>query len=114
MTLKKPLPGGHSFAAEGMTGSSASAALRRVRSLAAAAPAGRAFDAIATLTEITRRIETSLAASDQALATGDEDSASLEWARAVVLMDRLTSGTGIEGQREDDPSYLRRRVQSEF
>jgi hypothetical protein len=114
MTVNKPLPGGHSFAAEGMTGTAASAALRRVRSLAAAAPSGRAFDAIATLTEITRRIETSLAASDEALAVGDEDSASLEWARAVVLMDRLTSGAGTEHHREDEPAYLRRRMQSEI
>jgi hypothetical protein len=114
MTVKNPLPGGHSFAAEGMTGTSASAALRRVRALAAAAPSGRAFDAIATLSEITRRIESSLSASDEALAAGDEDAASLEWARAVVLMDRLTSGTGTEGRREEEPSYLRRRVHSDI
>ena len=114
MTVKHSMPAGHSFAAEGMTGTAASAALRRVRSLAAAAPKGRAFDAIATLSEITRRIEDSLTASDAALEAGDEDSASLEWARSVVLMDRLTSGTGAEGRRDEEPSYLRRRLQSDF
>jgi hypothetical protein len=113
MAVKSASPGGHSFAAEGLTGTSASAALRRVQALAATAPAGRAFDAIATLSEITRRIESSLSASDEALAAGDEDTASLEWARAVVLMDRLTSGAGLEGHREEEPSYLRRRVQSD-
>ena len=113
MTVKHSMPGGHSFAAEGMTGTAASAALRRVRSLAATAPKGRAFDAIATLTEITRRIEDSLSASDAALEAGDEDSACLEWARAVVLMDRLTSG-GTDGRRDEEPSYLRRRVQADF
>ena len=109
MKVKDALPGGHTFAAEGMTGTSASAALRRVRSLASAAPAGRAFDAIATLSDISRRIETSLAASDEALNRGDEDSASLEWARAVVLMDRLTGEAGPGGERKGEPAYLRRR-----
>jgi len=113
MTVKHSVAGGHSFAAEGMTGTAASAALRRVRSLAATAPKGRAFDAIATLSEITRRIEDSLSASDAALEAGDEDSACLEWARAVVLMDRLTSG-GTDGRRDEEPAYLRRRVQGDF
>jgi hypothetical protein len=113
MTVKDAVPAGHSFAAEGMTGTAAGAVMRRVRSLAAEAPAGRAFDAIATLAEITRRIEKSLVASDEALAAGDEDSASLEWARAVVLMDRLTSEAGHDGPGKGEPAYLRRRVPSE-
>jgi hypothetical protein len=80
-----------SFAAEGLTGTAASAALRRVRSLADSAPPGRLFNSIATLTEMSRRIETSLEAGSAALVAGDEDSASLELARAVIGMDRLAS-----------------------
>ncbi|NJM31151.1 MAG: hypothetical protein HC855_14605 [Rhizobiales bacterium] len=98
-----------SFAAEGLTGTAASAALRRVRSLADSAPPGRLFNSIATLTEMSRRIETSLEAGSAAMAAGDEDSASLELARAVVGMDRLAGAA----MREDAvaaplPNYLKR------
>jgi hypothetical protein len=113
MTAKQPLPEGHSFAAEGITGTSAKAALLRVRSLAAAAPSGRPFDAIATIADITHRIESSLSASDEALQTDDEDSASLEWARAIVMMERLTAEATSNAERRE-PAYLRRRVQSEI
>ena len=112
MTAKQPLPEGHSFAAEGITGTSAKAALLRVRSLAAAAPPGRSFDAVATIADITRRIESSLSESDEALQT-DEDSASLEWARAIAMMERLTAEATSNAERRE-PAYLRRRVQSEI
>lgn len=80
-----------SFAAEGMTGTAASAALRRVRSCAGQVPAGRMFAAIATLTEMSRRIETSLEAGHDALNIGDQDTASLEFARSIVQMDRMAA-----------------------
>jgi hypothetical protein len=113
MTAKQPLPEGHSFAAERITRTSAKAALLRVRSLAAAAPPGRSFDAVATIADITRRIESSLSASDEALQTSDEDWASLEWARAIVMMERLTAEATSNAERRE-PAYLRRRVQSEI
>jgi hypothetical protein len=99
-----------SFAAEGLTGSSCATALRRVRSLAEAAPTGRAFAAIATLTELSQRIETALEASAEALDASDPDSASLELARAVVLMDRMTTEAKADHRSTPaQPNYLRRR-----
>ena len=110
MMAKKSLSDGHSFAIEGLTGTSCSTALRNVGRLAAGAPSGRSFAAIATLTEISRRIEGALVASEEALQGGDEDSASLEWARAVVLMDRMTTEAACTKRDEGEPSYLRRRA----
>jgi hypothetical protein len=99
-----------SFVAEGMTGTACATALRRVRSLAEAAPAGRAFAAIATLTELSQRVETSLEAGAEALEASDPDSASLELARAVVLMDRMTAEAKADiNSRPAQPNYLRRR-----
>ena len=67
----------------------AAAGLHKVRALADAAPMGRAFAAIASLTEVSRRIEGCLEAGDQALARGDATVASLELSRASVLMERM-------------------------
>jgi hypothetical protein len=110
MMAKKSLSDGHSFAIEGLTGTSCSTTLRNVGRLAAGAPSGRSFAAIATLTEISRRIEGALVASEEALVGGDEDSASLEWARAVVLMDRMTTEATSTTRNDAEPSYLRRRA----
>ena len=92
-----------SFAAEGMTGTAASGALRRIRSFADQAPSGRMFAAIATLTEMSRRIETSLEAGHDALTTGDQDTAALEFARSIVQMDRLAA---TADQPSDTPAKL--------
>jgi hypothetical protein len=93
-------------------GSAASVALMRVRSLAASAPAGRAFNAIATLSDITRRIETTLSEGDTRSKEGERDTSCLELARAVVLMDRLTAEASIGGERSE-PHYLKRRTDAE-
>ena len=79
------------LAAEGMAGTAASAVLRKVRSLAEAAPPGRMFPAIATLTDLTLRIETSLVNASASIKRGDDDRGTLELARAVMQMDRLAS-----------------------
>jgi hypothetical protein len=99
-----------SFAAEGMTGTAASGALRRVRSFAEQAPSGRMFAAIATLTEMSRRIENSLEAGHDALNADDQDTASLEFARSIVQMDRL-AGTAAQGPEKAAklPRYLKKR-----
>lgn len=62
------------FAAEGMAGTAASAALRHVRALADQAPAGRLFAAIATLTEMSKRAEAQLDQGRLAAAIGTMDS----------------------------------------
>ena len=99
-----------SFAAEGMAGTAASAALRRVRSFANQAPSGRMFAAIATLTEMSRRIETTLEAGQDALSAGDHDTAALEFARSLVQMDRMNA-TATQGPDTAArlPGYLRKR-----
>jgi hypothetical protein len=99
----------YSFAAEGMTGTSCAAALRRVRSLADSAPIGRAFAAIATLTDLSQKVQDRLEVADDALASGDEDSAALELARATVLMDKLATAAAPTAAEVPAPSYLKRR-----
>ncbi len=99
-----------SFAAEGLAGTAASGALRRVRSFADQVPSGRMFAAIATLTEMSRRIETSLEAGQEALATGEEDTATLEFARSLVQMDRLAAASDQELETPAQlPGYLQKR-----
>jgi hypothetical protein len=101
---------GNFFEAGGLAGTAGAEALRRVRSLAQAAPTGRAFAAIATLTEFSKRIEDRLEASEEALGRGDASSAELEWARAIVLMDRLASeARGSHVEAPADPVYLKRK-----
>lgn len=98
------------FEAGGLAGTAGAAALRKVRSLAKVAPPGRAFAAIATLTEMSRRIEGRLEASEEALTRGDSSSAELEWARAIVLMDRMASEARGDAQANPrEPTYLKRK-----
>lgn len=107
----KPQTENHIAAA---TGNAAGAALRRI-SLARAAPSGRAFEAIATLTELSRRIEVSLEASAEALKNGDNATAQREWLRSAGLMDEMasTADEDFGAQAQDRPSYLRRSAGSE-
>lgn len=95
-------------------GTAASAALRRI-SLTRAAPSGRAFAAIATLTELSRRIEATLEAGADAMKNGDESAAQREWLRSASLMDEMagTARGDFGSQPQDRPSYLRRQVASE-
>jgi hypothetical protein len=105
---------GNFFEAGGLAGTAGAAALRKVRSLAQAAPSGRAFAAIATLSEFSMRIEGRLEASEEALGRGDASSAELEWARAMVLMDRMASEA--RGQRDEapaEPTYLKRKTRKD-
>ncbi len=110
MTARHDMMEEFSFAAEGMAGTAASGALRRVRSFADQAPSGRMFAAIATLTEMSRRIENSLEAGHDALKSGGEDTAALEFAKSIVQMDRLA---GTAARKPDSPAklpgYLRKR-----
>ena len=97
MTAHRDISNGFSFAAEGMAGTAAAAALRRVRSLADQAPSGRLFAAIATLTEMSKRIETSLE-------TG-------EYTRAVDGMNLLAAkAQASEPNALANPRYLKKRL----
>jgi hypothetical protein len=68
MAADRRLNGGYSFGAEALAGPSAAAALRRVRSLADQAPSGRMFQAIATLSELSRQAEAGLRTGNQSQA----------------------------------------------
>lgn len=93
MTAQHNVSNELSFAVEGMAGSAAAAALRRVRSLADQAPSGRLFSAIATLTEMSRRAETELEAGNAAA--------------ALQTMSDLAAAADLK-PAPDAPSYLRK------
>jgi len=103
-------PGEFFFAAGGMAGTAASAALRRVRALADAAPTGRLFQAIATLTEKSRNIETELESGSNALDRGNDNDATLHFARAIARMDEMAAiATPGKPFPAELPGYLRKR-----
>src|SRR5262245_3908232 len=79
------------FAAESVTGAACAAALKKARSLASAAPTGRAFAAIATLSDLSQSAESFLRAGNEAHALGDGPRAGHEWARAAKVMDQMAS-----------------------
>lgn len=89
MTVKPGSIGQIVFAAEGLAGSACAEALKKTRSLASAAPAGRAFAAIATLSDLSHSAETHLVAGNTALGRGDAAGAQSEWAQAVSVMSQL-------------------------
>lgn len=89
MTVKSGPVGQIVFAAEGLAGAACSAALKKVRSLANAAPSGRAFAAIATLSDLSQDAETRLRAGNDAIGRGDAAGAQAEWAQAVNVMSQL-------------------------
>lgn len=89
MTATTGLVDEYSFAAEGMAGTAAGAALRRVGSLARFAPTRKAVEAIATLTEIGGRIGAALVDGDRALVDGKRDEAVSRLDEAMDLMDEL-------------------------
>lgn len=99
-----------SHAAAGMSGTSGAAALRQVRSLADCAPSGRMFSAIATLTDMSRRAETTLEAGQRALAAGDVQQASEKFARALGQMDNLSAAAARSVEQHELPSFLKNSI----
>jgi len=89
MTATTEVVNEYSFAAEGMAATAATAALRRVTSLARFSPTRNAVEAIATLTEIGGRIEAALAAGDRALTGGKRGEAVSRLDEALALMDDM-------------------------
>jgi hypothetical protein len=92
-----------SFAAEGLVGTAAAAALRRVRSLADQAPSARMFAAISTLIETSQRTADDLAAADRA----KDSAASLHLASAIGNMSKLAAA-GLGQEDLSMPDFLRR------
>ena len=106
MTVLRGSVDGICFAAEGMAGTAAATSLRRLQSLAEAAPSGRLFAAIATLTELSAKSSRALEDGCMALAEGNDHVATMKLARALTQMDDLV--TASTTQNEEKPSFLRR------
>lgn len=96
------------FAAEGMAGTAAASSLRRLQSLADAAPAGRLFAAITTLTDMSARATRALEQGGQAMAAGDDQAATLRLARALTHMDDLATAATAHAMPAEEPAFLRK------
>jgi hypothetical protein len=97
-------------ATNAVTARAAAAALRKTHALARTAPLGRAFTSIATLCELTERVENHLVAGHAAMSEGETPMAIMEFTRASAL----AGGTIIEARpepamREPAPKYLIKR-----
>ncbi len=102
--------GDFSSVAAALSGTTATAALRRVRSFADAAPSGRLFDAIATLTEMSSNIEAKLEAGSEAMGRGEDNEAALYFTRAAVRMDEMAATATPARQSPGKlPDYLKKR-----
>ena len=76
------------FAAEGLSGTAASASLRAIGSLSERAPSGRLFGAISTLSDMSAKA--ALALEEGSLALGaDDDTAASRIGEALIHMDGL-------------------------
>ena len=77
------------YAAEGFVPASAHAGLMRLRELGALEPSKQSLREAQALAALAWKITGSFEAADEAEERHDENSASLEWTRALVLMNRL-------------------------
>ena len=109
MTARRGLVDELCFAAEGMAGTAASATLRRLSGLAHAAPSGRLFSAIATLSEMSAKAAHTLEQSHSALQAGDDKTVTMKLARALTHMDDLAAAATGGGAAEEPPAYLKRQ-----
>ena len=110
MTAKTGSMGSLVHSVEGVTGAACAAALKKARSLAIAAPTGRAFAAITTLSDLSQNAESHLNAGTAALALGDRSRADSEWARAAKVMDQMVSeARGGRPPRSAGPDRRRTR-----
>lgn len=108
MTARRTSVDGICFAAEGMAGTAASSGLRRLHTLAEAAPAGRLFAAISTLSELSAKATRALEDGGAALARGDDHGATMKLARALTHMDDLATQASGHQASEEPPAFLRK------
>lgn len=97
------------FAAEGMAGTAGAASLRRLSRLAAAAPSGRLFGAIATLTDLSAKATQTLERSHAAIEDANEDATALTLASALTQLDDLLKAATPTTSAEPAPDYLRKQ-----
>jgi hypothetical protein len=97
MTAQANLVNELAHAADGLAATAAYSGLRRVHDLCLGEPKRSCLHEAMALGALTARIGTGLAAGEQALIGNDPRSASRQWTRALLLMDRLarfaTAGT---------------------
>ena len=108
MTVRRGSMDGICFAAEGMAGTAASSSLRRLQSLADAAPAGRLFAAITTLTDMSAKATRALEEGHDAMTSGNDHAAAMKLARALTHMDDLASAATGHHAAQDAPTFLRK------
>ena len=80
---------------------------RRLGSLMDAAPSGRLFGAIATLSDMSAKATRALEDGGLAMQAGDDHKATLQLARALVQMDDLAA-TATGAAAEAPPAFLRK------
>lgn len=76
------------FAAEGLSGTAASATLRTLGSIMERAPSGRLFDAISTLCDTSAKAAQALEQGSRAMGQNDDDAAT-RIGEALIHMDTL-------------------------
>lgn len=97
------------FAAEGMSGTAAASSLRRLGSLMEAAPAGRLFSAISTLSDMSAKATKALEDGALAMDQGDDHKAAVKLARALTHMDDMAiMAAGSAAVADETPAFLRK------
>jgi len=109
MKMRRGLVDELCFAAEGMAGTAAASSLRRLSGLAGAAPAGRLFGAIATLSDMSAKAARALEQGESALRTDDGNAAAMRFARALTHMDDLATAATGGAATSEPPAYLRKQ-----
>jgi len=109
MTVRPGVVNELCFAAEGMAGTAGASSLRRLSSLAHQAPAGRLFGAISTLSDMSARATQALEQSHDAMASGDDQSAFIKLARAMIHMDDLAGAAQPDARSDEPPAYLQKQ-----
>ncbi len=109
MTMPKGTVNELCFAAEGMSGTAAASSLRRLGSLMDAAPSGRLFGAIATLSDMSVKAARALEEGSVAIQAGNDQAAAVKLARALTHMDDLAAlATARREAADERPSFLKK------
>jgi hypothetical protein len=91
-----------------MSGTAAASSLRRLGNLMEAAPSGRLFGAIATLSDLSSKAAKSLSDGDLALQSGEDHRAAMKLTRAIVHMDDLAIASSGNAASAEPPAFLRK------
>ena len=90
-----------------MSGTAAASSLRKLGSLMNAAPSGRLFGAIATLSDMSAKATKALEDGSLAMESGDDHRATVKLARALTHMDDMATAS-LSPAIAEEPVYLRK------